>query len=51
MSFISLDFGAVMAWLRIVVICFTEFFLSPPNESEGTVGFGYAKRKIISPID
>ena len=51
MSFISLDFGEVMAWLRIVVICFTEFCLSPPNESEGTVGFGSANRSIISTID
>ena len=46
-----MDFGAGMARLRSVAICFTAFCVSPPNESEGTVDFGYAKKAIISPIN
>ena len=37
MSGVLIDFGAGMALLRSVVICFTTFFVSPPNESEGIV--------------
>ena len=44
-------FGAGMARLRSVVVCFTTLYVSSPNESEGKVGFGSAKRAIMSPID
>ena len=45
-----MDFGAGMAQLRSVAIFFTGFCVSPPNEREETLGFGYANRAIIFPI-
>ena len=50
MVVVFLDFGAGMAWLRIVAICFTTFCVSSPNEREVTVSIGYAKREIMSVI-
>ena len=39
----SMDFGSVMAQLRSVAICFTDFFVSSSNESEVTVDLGFLK--------
>ena len=47
MSVLSMDFGTGMARLRSVDICCTEFYVSSPNENDGTVGFGSANREII----
>ena len=51
MSVITMAFGAVMARLRSVAICFTVFSVLSPNESEGGVGFGSDKITIISLTD
>ena len=50
-NFILMGFSAGMARLRSVVICFTKFCVSPPNEREGTVRFGSSKRDIMYVID
>ena len=50
MSVVLMDFGAGMARLRSVAICFTTFCVSNPNESEGKVVFGYSKRARMSAI-
>ena len=50
MSVVLMDFGTGIARFRSVSICFTGFFVSSPNESEGTVGFGSSKRAIVSVI-
>ena len=47
MSDVLMDSGAGMARSRIVAICFTVFFVSSTNESEGTVSFGSSNREII----
>ena len=41
----SMDFGSVMAQLRSVAICFTDFFVSSSNESEVTVDLGFLREK------
>ena len=51
MIVVLMGFGAGIARLRSVAICFTAFFVSYPNEREGTVGFRYSKREIIYVID
>ena len=43
-------FGTGMARFRSVAIFLTAFCLSPPNESDGTVGFGSTKIEILSQI-
>ena len=50
MIVVLMGFGAGMAKLRSVAICFTAFCVSSPNEREITVGFGYSKREIMSVI-
>ena len=51
MNVVLMDFGSGTARLRSVAICFYAFYVSYPNESEGAVGFGYAKRAMMSAID
>ena len=46
----SLACGAGIVRLIIFAICFIDFCVSSPNESEGTVGLGSDKRAIIYPI-
>ena len=46
-----MGFGEGMAQLKSVVICFTEFCVSSPNEREVKVVFGSANREIFSVID
>ena len=50
MSVVSMVFDAGIARLRIFDICFTAFCVTFANESEGTVGFGSARRAIMYPI-
>ena len=49
-SDLSMVFGAGIVRLISVAICFIEFCVSYPNESEGTLGFGCTKKEIISLI-
>ena len=51
MIVVLMDFGAGMARLRSVAICFTGFFVSSRNEIDRIVGFGSAKIYIIYVID
>ena len=51
MIVVLMGFGTGMARLRSVAICFTAFCVSSPNERDGTVGFGSAKREIMFMID
>ena len=46
-----MGFGAGMAQLRSLEICFTGFCVSYLNEREVIVGFGSSKREIMSVID
>ena len=50
MGVVLVLFGAGMKRLRIISICFTEFYISPLNEREGTVGFRSNKREIMHGI-
>ena len=43
MIVVLVEFGAGMAWLRSVAICFTGFCVSSLNEREVAVGFWYSK--------
>ena len=43
-SGVSTAFVSVMAWLISVLVCFIAFFISSPNDIEGKVGLGSAKR-------
>ena len=45
-----MGFGAGMAWLRSLEISFTAFFISSPNERDGTVSFGTSNIEIMSMI-
>ena len=49
-SGVLMDYGTGMVQLRIVAI-FIAFWVYSPNESEVTVGLGYAKRAIMPPIN
>ena len=51
MIVVFMGFGAGMARLSSVEICFTSFCVSYTNEREVTVGFGYSGREIMSVID
>ena len=51
MSGVSINFGAGMACLISVAVCFIPFFVSSPNLSEGTVVLGSAKKAIIFMIN
>ena len=51
MIVVLMGFGAGIARLRSVVICFTVFCVLSLNEREGTFVSWYAKRDIISVID
>ena len=51
MIVVLMGFGAGMAKLRSVAICFTAFCVSSPNEREGTVGFRSSKIERISEMD
>ena len=42
---------AGMTRLRSVAICFILFFISSPNDREGTLGFGSAKIEMMSLVD
>ena len=47
---VLMGFGAGMARLMSVLMCFTKFCISYPNEREITVEFGSSKRGIMSVI-
>ena len=51
MIVVLVGFGAGMPRLRSVLVCFTKFCVSYPNERERTVGFGSANREIVYVID
>ena len=51
MSGVSTACGAGMDLLISVAICFIEFCVSLPNDMEGKLGVGSAKRAIMSPTD
>ena len=51
MIVVLIGFGAGMARLRSVAICFTTLCVSSPNKREATVGFGSAKIEKMSVID